>query len=320
MPAPNFCLICGTPQTKYTPEDLVLFECRRCGSFRLTRDAEEVAKSSFFPDHRTNFAVSHRIRRMQGEVPPIIDGPDLKEWLKTATLPDLPEQETNVITYIGDHLKGNPGDYITVGVDAFCAVVGTNDADSGNQSNLWFLLNHLESLDWIKVQVDRGHLGDTLELSMPMNGWQRYAAIQDARVTSRRIFMAMKFANDTLSRVVDEHFRPAVAKAGFELFKVNDQNKAGSIDDRIRVEIRTSRMLISDLSDENNGAYWEAGFAEGLGKPVIYTCEKSKFDRVHFDTSHFYCVIWDPENPGTAAEELKYAIRNTLPTEAVMED
>ena len=25
------------------------------------------------------------------------------------------------------------------------------------------------------------------------------------------------------------------------------------------------------------GAYWEAGFAEGLGKPVIYTCEKDDF-------------------------------------------
>ena len=54
--------------------------------------------------------------------------------------------------------------------------------------------------------------------------------------------------------------------------------KAGLIDDRLRVEIRTSRFLIADLTHENAGAYWEAGFAEGLGKPVIYTCEKSKFD------------------------------------------
>ena len=33
-----------------------------------------------------------------------------------------------------------------------------------------------------------------------------------------------------------------------------------------------------NLSDDNNGAYWEAGYAEGLGIPVIYICEESKFD------------------------------------------
>jgi len=35
----------------------------------------------------------------------------------------------------------------------------------------------------------------------------------------------------------------------------------------------------------NPGAYWEAGYAEGLGKPVIYTCEEAKFvEASHFDT------------------------------------
>ena len=62
------------------------------------------------------------------------------------------------------------------------------------------------------------------------------------------------------------------------------------------MEIRTSRFLIADLTHENPGAYWEAGYAEGLGKPVIYTCEKKKFEnqvKTHFDTNHHLTLQWD---------------------------
>jgi nucleoside 2-deoxyribosyltransferase len=44
------------------------------------------------------------------------------------------------------------------------------------------------------------------------------------------------------------------------------------IDDQMRVALRTSRFVVADLTRGNRGAYWEAGFAEGLGRPVIYTC------------------------------------------------
>ena len=48
----------------------------------------------------------------------------------------------------------------------------------------------------------------------------------------------------------------------------------------------------------NQGAYWEAGYAEGLRKPVIYTCKKSVFETegTHFDTNHRVHVLWDAEN------------------------
>jgi nucleoside 2-deoxyribosyltransferase len=71
------------------------------------------------------------------------------------------------------------------------------------------------------------------------------------------------------------------APRGFKLTRLDDDPKAGIIDDRLRVEIRTSRFLIADLTHENRGAYWEAGFAEGDGKPVIYTCRKGHISEVH---------------------------------------
>jgi hypothetical protein len=134
--------------------------------------------------------------------------------------------------------------------------------------------------------------------------------------------MAMQFSNEELTRILWEHFKPAVKATGFDLVRLDEDPPAGLIDDRLRVEIRTSRFLVADLSDRNPGAYWEAGFAEGLGKPVIYTCRKDVFEGQgsHFDTSHFHTVVWEADKPEAAAQQLKATIRATLPAEAKMED
>jgi nucleoside 2-deoxyribosyltransferase len=109
-------------------------------------------------------------------------------------------------------------------------------------------------------------------------------------------------------------------RAGFDLRRLTDRQRAGLIDDRLRVEIRRSRFLLCELTEDNRGAYWEAGFAEGLGRPVIYTCRKDYHPNVHFDTNHYLTVLWEPGKLDEAATELKAVIRATLPTEAKQSD
>ena len=106
------------------------------------------------------------------------------------------------------------------------------------------------------------------------------------------------------------------------LFRLDEEPKAGLIDDRLRDAIRSSRFLVADLSDENPGAYWEAGYAEGLGKPVIYTCARNVWQgkATHFDTSHYRTVIWDLSAGAEARRDLVAAIRATLREEARMSE
>ena len=105
-----------------------------------------------------------------------------------------------------------------------------------------------------------------------------------------------------------------------------DSGRAGKLPlpDQITTggEIQCSDFMIADLTHANNGAYWEAGYAEGLGKPVIYTCEKEKFNsqKTHFDTNHHLTVLWDKDAPEQAGELLKATIRATLPQLAKLED
>lgn len=91
---------------------------------------------------------------------------------------------------------------------------------------------------------------------------------------------------------------------------------------RLRAELRRTRFLLADLTHRNAGAYWEAGFVEGLGKPVIYLCKESVFreNPTHFDTNHSQHILWDVERLGKCSAELVATIRATLPGEARMED
>ena len=151
-------------------------------------------------------------------------------------------------------------------------------------------------------------------------GWDRYEELRRGVPSGRKAFMAMAFGDPTLDAMVDGHLRPAVDAVGFTLRRLDDEPRAGLIDDRLRVEIQSARFVIVDLTHGNKGAYWEAGYAEGLGKPVIYTCQEEKFqDASHFDTNHHLTVMWNEENPEKAAEDLKATIRATIP-EARHED
>jgi hypothetical protein len=139
-------------------------------------------------------------------------------------------------------------------------------------------------------------------------GWQRVEELQRVDRESNFAFLARKFVDADLDVAVRDCFAPSVAKTGYELRTVTQ--KAGLIDAIIENEIRRCRFLVADLSDVNAGAYWEAGFAEGLGKPVFYVCKQGI--ETHFDTSHRNTVWWDPGNLGPAGEKLKGLIRNTL--------
>src|SRR5277367_4347886 len=111
-------------------------------------------------------------------------------------------------------------------------------------------------------------------IGLSFEGWRRYEELKRKRVDSRLAFMAMPFRDARLDSVFAA-FGPAVEQTGFALRRIDYAPPAGLVDNRLRTEIRKSRFMVCELTDGNAGAYWEGGFAEGLGRPVIYSCEKT---------------------------------------------
>ncbi len=133
--------------------------------------------------------------------------------------------------------------------------------------------------------------------------------------------MAMPFGNKLLDDMYENVFKPAAKKAGFYLARIDEAPPAGSIDNRMRNEIRNARFVVAELTDDNLGAYFEAGLAEGFGKPVIYTCHYEFFNGTgtHFDTNHHHTIIWSENERNKAFGDLCSTIRATLPAESTPE-
>ena len=155
-------------------------------------------------------------------------------------------------------------------------------------------------------------------VNLTLDGWEQYRAEKHEEATENYGFLAMQFDESDLEDFVREVVKPTVKKnIGYELLDMRDVGKAGIIDNIMRVQIRDAKFVIADLTHDNNGAYWEAGYAEGLGRPVIYICEKEKFesdDGTHFDTNHCTTVFWskDRDNDEGFRQELTATLRRSL--------
>lgn len=306
------CPICKELYAESSPPTgrNIHYKCMRCGEFILTKTAGNTLEELLANRLNGRTLLSYSIRKMQGNEPPTLDDRTIEKILTNSSLPSLKEQENNLILYLGDNSR--PGEELGRALSILIVVVGSIDS-----SGLDFMIAHLKKsglLTYREIQFNK-----CLELTM--KGWERYEEIRRGNIDSKKAFMAMPFGDQRIDEVY-KRFKVAVAQTGFDLRRIDERPKAGLIDDRLRVEITTSRFLIAELTEENHGAYWEAGFAEGLGKPVIYTCEKAHFKQTstHFDTNHHLTVQWEADKIDEALDELKATIRATLPDEAKLQD
>ena len=66
--------------------------------------------------------------------------------------------------------------------------------------------------------------------------------------------------------------------------------------------------MVVDLTNKNNGAYFEEGYAMGLGKDVIQICQKDV--KLHFDIAQKNTIMWEDEND--IIEKLANRIKATI--------
>jgi nucleoside 2-deoxyribosyltransferase len=142
-------------------------------------------------------------------------------------------------------------------------------------------------------------------------------SVKSTAPNSKSVFMAMKF-DEEQKKFMRENVGSVVEEFGLELKLLPDiYAPENIIDVKMRNEIKKSRLLICDLTHRNNGAYFEAGYAEGLGNPVIYICEQKTFGegKLHFDVEHQEIYKWKDGNEESIKkfkEDLKAKIKAVL--------
>lgn len=284
------------------------YMCPRCGCFELSSRAKIILENQpELYNHEQRLLLSHLIRKHWefDKLPIKLNEAKIKSMLENNVLPNPAEQANNLILWVGDNQK-TVGSYFPIPhkntLETLFGVSGFQD--------LVYIKNELQRSG---ILVEIGSPLSELRLQLSFLGWRQYDALKKGVSVSNRVFMAMRFGVEMLDKLFEEFYKPKLKDLGYDLFRLDEQPKAGSITNRMRVAIREAKFVIADVSYSNRGAYWEAGFGEGLGKHVIYSVNESTLDTDHhFDVQGQQAVIWTEDKMQKAADDLEAIIKATF--------
>ena len=323
------CPVCrntegGSCQEAPKVGDYTQFRCDICGLY----EAEGLAlATTLHPQEDLTLIqralISHHLRKISSEEKPLRITPEwLAHLLSNGRLPRPAEQAANFIRYIGDEVSRSGKAIATFPIYIY-AVIGAPDYNAVIRLTKELEERKILTADPLGTVVRHDNVTglprqDFTNISLSLDGWEQYEAEKRGKFEGHYGFIAMQFDDPELDPFMRDVVKPAVEDGeegiGYKLVDMRDVGRAGVIDNIMRTQIRDAAFVIVDLTHDNSGAYWEAGYAEGLGKPVLYICEKTKFEeaRTHFDTNHCTTVLWSRDDDEGFKKALVATLRRSL--------
>jgi nucleoside 2-deoxyribosyltransferase len=134
-------------------------------------------------------------------------------------------------------------------------------------------------------------------------------------------FIASAFDHDDVDAIYDLAIRPILKALKIRPTRADRVEHNDDIDDRIFTLIDQSQFCIADLTFARPSVYYEAGYAFGSAKPVIYIARHDHFRarnddppgnlRVHFDLQMKNIIPWFEANEAFK-KRLRGRIRHVL--------
>ena len=327
------CLFCGQeavyremPVTPWGTYDLDLYDCPDCGTNivgdevrdRIVEEKNDIAfrLACILREHRLR-GEKERFGIFAPKVPQIDE--NLARFVQRAWSLDELLSEFPKATEIIDRSLCNLSRLVEYPMETI----------DRSQPELQYIMfcpqRHLDNqLDYMQT-MGLIHLGaeayDSVQLSLSPHAWQQIQQLSNRRTESKKIFVAMWF--DASMSVFEKAIEEAIQDAGFECRVIKNIEHNNDICDEIVAEIRNSRFVVADFTAgrckkcdfcgenttcrnmvrQRGGVYFEAGFALGLGIPVIWTVRESQLNDIHFDTRQYNYIAYNN------AEELRTRLR-----------
>ncbi|MEM8557726.1 MAG: hypothetical protein AAGG50_07870 [Bacteroidota bacterium] len=216
--------------------------------------------------------------------------------LETAREPSSPFESVDLLIRHIHRKTDRPDGWVTFRLQWDFPLVYARD-----QNELHFYLQFAGRLGFVESD---GTIGGT-SYRLSIGGWQRLNELEQAGRKSDQAFVAMWF-DGTMTPAYTDGIAPALRTGGYQPLHMAFQEHNEKIDDRIIAEIRRSGLLVADFTGHRGGVYFEAGFALGLGIPVIWTCREDEINQAHFDTRQYNYIGW------TTPEDLKVKLTNRI--------
>lgn len=153
-------------------------------------------------------------------------------------------------------------------------------------------------------------ISDTeFKFKLKWEGWQFAEEAKKMGPLSNKCFVAMS-CNEDLREIYEEGIKKAVKETGYEPIFIEREEHNEKICDLIIAEIRSSKFLIADVTGQRQNVYYEAGFAHGLNRDIIWTCKNDEIENVHFDTRQYNHIVW--EDTEDLKKKLIHRIKATI--------
>jgi len=133
--------------------------------------------------------------------------------------------------------------------------------------------------------------GGKRPIQLTPKGYSRLDDIKTELTSQKQAFIAMKFGNDTIN--LRSAIKKGISDAGYIPILIDETDYNGLITPEILKRIQNSKFVVVDLTHQNNGAYFEEGYAMGLGKPVIQLCSENT--KLHLDLAQKNTIMWANE-------------------------
>ncbi|MCX7429332.1 MAG: hypothetical protein NTW96_27375 [Planctomycetia bacterium] len=185
---------------------------------------------------------------------------------------DVPSKVRYLLGYIA-HKSSFPGDKVIL--------------TSLTDYPICFAANKDEFEFYVRYAIDAGFvekhdlgMRTQCEYCLTSKGWEETRRVPT--LASPYAFVAMSFSSEDdnraalLTQAFDEAIKPAIEDdAGYlKAIRVDREEFLGDIVDEIIARIKECRFVVADATEHRNGVYFEAGYAMGMGLPVIWTCHK----------------------------------------------
>ena len=217
------------------------------------------------------------------------------------TLPNPLEQADNLLRYVGKQSKD---------FGAGVALCGRNDIRC-----LQFVIGahkfeNVSAAAELLVKEGVFHPNENQAYSLTTEGWRHYRYLEEAKT----VFIAMDFGNNDVKEFRNQCLKIALEEDGYKPIIMDEYDKPGEITDQIRNGLRRAQIVIADLTENNQNVHWEAGFAEGSNKLVIYTCEEKFFDcnEMYFNTKTIRIITWKKDSFDKTRKRIKDTIKNAV--------
>ncbi len=304
------CKLCSSPCGEFSAnsplQQAYRVACPRCGEYEITDAAKDAYPEEFVGQHIYLLsALTHRSwdrrERFRIDAKLLTDRSEFETRVLSQCPRKVQAKVDVVLRFIADH-SDHPGSNV-------------RQQDITRDHLRLFCKDGPEVLLYVSHLLEQrlldpvGGGNPPSEVKVAVAGWRRLEESEKPNIESRQAFVAMWF-DGQLDTACADGIAKLEEDTGFKPLRIDMKQFNEKICDHIIAEIRRSRFLIADVTGHRQGVYFEAGFAMGLGLPVIWTCHKDHIEQCHFDTRQYNHITW--ETPVELREKLKDRIIATV--------